>query len=105
MALVTADSADKWPFLEDVTASILYLRPHGDKQLYASGYSNAALDRWRKRIDAWRLGGEPGDAKRCSGKKPRKRASRDIYCYFDNDAKVKAPLDARKLTEKLRHGE
>lgn len=101
VALVVADTADKWPFLEDVTASFMYLRLHGDKVLYASGYSNAALNRWCKHIDAWRKGSEPKDATRCSDTKPRKRASRDVYCYFDNDTKVKAPFDARKLAEKL----
>jgi uncharacterized protein YecE (DUF72 family) len=31
-----------------------------------------------------------------------RRKSRDVYCYFDNDAKVKAPFDARSLIAKLR---
>lgn len=79
----------------------MYLRLHGDKELYASGYSNAALNRWRKHIDAWRKGSKPKEATRCSGTKPRKRASRDICCHFDNDSKVKAPFDVRKLVEKL----
>jgi uncharacterized protein YecE (DUF72 family) len=101
VALVVADTAGKWPFLEDVTASFVYMRLHGDKELYASGYTNAALNRWCRHIDAWRRGSEPKDATRCSNTSPRKRASRDIYCYFDNDTKVKAPFDARKLAEKL----
>ena len=101
VALVVADTAGKWPFLEDVTAGFMYLRLHGDKELYASGYTNAALNRWRKHIDAWRKGSQPRDAERCSSKAPRKRATRDIYCYFDNDTKVKAPFDAHTLTGKL----
>lgn len=28
-------------------------------------------------------------------------ASRDVYCYFDNDAKVKAPFDAQRLMARL----
>jgi uncharacterized protein YecE (DUF72 family) len=101
VALVVADTAGKWPFLEDVTARFMYLRLHGDKVLYASGYSNAALTRWCRHIDAWRRGSEPEDATRCSDEKPRKRTGRDVYCYFDNDTKVKAPFDARKLADKL----
>jgi uncharacterized protein YecE (DUF72 family) len=31
----------------------------------------------------------------------RLRASRDVYCYFDNDAKVRAPFDAQRLMQKL----
>ncbi len=29
------------------------------------------------------------------------RKSRDVYCYFDHDAKVKAPFDAMALRAKL----
>jgi uncharacterized protein YecE (DUF72 family) len=34
-------------------------------------------------------------------RKPKARKARDVYCYFDNDAKVRAPFDAMKLNEKL----
>lgn len=44
-ALVVADTAGRWPYLEDVTADFLYLRLHGDAQLYVSGYSDDALSR------------------------------------------------------------
>ena len=54
IALVVADTAGRWPLLEDLTADFVYLRLHGDKELYASGYDDAALDRWAARIDAWR---------------------------------------------------
>ena len=54
IALVVADTAGRWPLLEDLTADFVYLRLHGDEELYASGYSDAALDRWAARIDAWR---------------------------------------------------
>ena len=72
-----------------------------DKELYASGYSPAALDSWAARIDAWRHGGEPRDARRISTKPPRRRARRDVYCYFDNDMKVHAPFDAEALRARL----
>ena len=54
IALVVADTAGRWPLLEDLTADFVYVRLHGDEELYASGYSDAALDRWAERIDAWR---------------------------------------------------
>ena len=38
--------------LEDLTADFVYARLHGDKELYASGYSEEALDRWAARVDA-----------------------------------------------------
>ena len=105
VALVVADTAGKWPYQEDVTSDFMYLRLHGDKQLYASGYTEAALDRWALRIRAWSTGAEPSDAKRISQTPVLQRASRDVYCYFDNDIKVKAPFDAKRLIEKLGLGE
>ena len=101
IALVVADTAGKWPYVEDLTADFVYMRLHGDEQLYVSGYTDAALDRWAKRIRAWSTGSQVDDAELISEKPPRRRASRDVYCYFDNDAKVKAPFDAMKLAEKL----
>ena len=102
VALVVADTAGKWPFVEDVTADFMYLRLHGDEVLYASGYSESALDWWAARIDAWRRGGEPADARKIAADlAPAPRKSREVYCYFDNDMKVHAPFDARKLIQKV----
>ncbi|WP_285448185.1 DUF72 domain-containing protein [Xanthomonas sp. LMC-A-07] len=100
VGVVVADTAGKFPYLEDVTADFVYLRLHGDAQLYASGYSDHALDRWGARIAAWAAGGEPSDAQRV-GPRASKRARRDVYCYFDNDMKVHAPFDARGLMQRL----
>lgn len=100
VAVVVADTAGKFPYLEDVSADFVYVRLHGDAQLYASGYSDTALDRWAARIAAWASGAEPDDAARV-GARARKRAMRDVYCYFDNDMKVHAPFDARGLMQRL----
>jgi uncharacterized protein YecE (DUF72 family) len=103
-ALVISDAANKWPRLQDVTGGFVYMRLHGDKVLYASGYTDAALDDWAARIRAWMGGGQPGDGKdRVSADAPPHRKSRDVYCYFDNDIKVKAPFDALKLRNRLPH--
>jgi uncharacterized protein YecE (DUF72 family) len=100
IAMVVADTAGKWPLLEDVTAPFVYIRLHGDKEVYASGYTEAALDRWAERIRAWSRGSEPRDARRAAGAAVRSRG-RDVYCYFDNDIKVRAPFDADRLMHKL----
>ena len=102
VALVVADTAGKWPFVEDVTADFMYLRLHGDTEIYRSGYTGEALDRWAARIHAWRQGAEPGDAKKIANDlAPPPRSSRDVYCYFDNDMKVKAPFDAKALIARV----
>jgi uncharacterized protein YecE (DUF72 family) len=101
VALVIAETAKKWPMLEDVTANFLYMRLHGDKELYKSGYGNAALERWAKRVSCWSEGKEPTNPKRVSGP-ARAVRSRDVYCYFDNtDIKLRAPVDAQSLLKKL----
>ena len=101
IALVVADTAGRWPYVEDVTADFVYLRLHGDRQLYVSGYTDAALKRQAARVRAWSRGSQPRDAHLITNRKPTPRKSRDVYCYFDNDAKVRAPFDAMKLSEKL----
>ena len=102
IALVVADTAGKWPFVEDVTADFMYLRLHGDVELYASGYSDEALEVWAERIHAWRHGRElPLARKIVPDLAPPVRKSRDVYCYFDNDIKVKAPFDAEALIRKV----
>jgi uncharacterized protein YecE (DUF72 family) len=83
VALVVADSAGKWPCFDHAIGPIVYVRLHGDTELYTSGYSDEALDAWADRITGWTASG------------------RDGYVYFDNDAKGFAPHDARKLIEKL----
>ena len=101
IALVVADTAGKWPYYEDVTADFMYLRLHGDTKLYVSGYTDEALERWASRIRAWANGREPEDAVRISNKPARKLQPLDVYCYFDNDVKVRAPVDAHNLMRKL----
>ena len=103
VALVVSDAASKWPSLQDVTAGFVYMRLHGDKVLYASGYMDSALSGWARRIRAWMKGSQPRDASnRVSRQPPSLRKTRDVYCYFDNDSKVKAPGDAIKLRNMLR---
>lgn len=101
IALVVADTAGKWPYVEDITSDFMYLRLHGDVELYASGYSSKALRRWQQRIDSWSRGRQPADAHLITQRKPRARKSRDVFCYFDNDVKVRAPYDARSLLQRL----
>ena len=73
--------------------------------LYTSGYDEAALDLWAQRVLAWARGGEPEEAKRVITKAARKRAARDVFVFFDNDAKVRAPFDAIGLIERVKASE
>ena len=84
IAVVVADTAGTWPMMFEPTSDMVYVRLHGDAELYTSGYSDAALDVWADRIRRWA------------------RSGRDVYVYFDNDAKVRAPFDALSLMSRLR---
>ncbi|HEY2724259.1 MAG TPA: DUF72 domain-containing protein [Pseudonocardiaceae bacterium] len=99
IALVVADTAGTWPYLEDVTADFVYARLHGDKELYVSGYTDDALDRWAERIRAWRAGESPRSEHTIAPPAPVQ--PREVFAYFDNDVKVHAPTDAMSLARKL----
>jgi uncharacterized protein YecE (DUF72 family) len=102
VALVFADSVS-WPYAEDIAADFVYLRLHGSEELYTSGYSDEALDHSAARVRLWAQGLEPNDARLIAADlKPARRSARDVFVYFDNDAKVRAPADARALRAKLR---
>ena len=81
--VVVADSAGTWPMLDDVTSDLVYVRLHGEEELYASGYTDSALEKWADRLRGWTADG------------------REAFVYFDNDMKGYAPHDARKLIAKL----
>jgi uncharacterized protein YecE (DUF72 family) len=100
IAFVVADTAGKWAYAEDITADFVYCRLHGAEQLYVSGYSDMELDRWANRIEHWRKGKQPKDAKLVSDGNAA-AGQRDVYIYFDNDAKVHAPFNAKTLAIKL----
>jgi uncharacterized protein YecE (DUF72 family) len=83
VGLVVADTAGRWPLLLDVTSDLVYVRLHGDTELYRSGYGEPALDLWAERVLRWR------------------DAGLDVCVYFDNDIDAHAPFDALGLARRL----
>jgi len=83
VATVYADTAGRWPKVDEDTASYRYVRLHGDQELYASGYTDRALDDWAARCSGWAASGQ------------------DVFVYFDNDMKGYAPHDAMRLIARL----
>ena len=98
---MVADTAGKWPFIEDVTSDFIYVRLHGDKELYVSGYTEAALKEWARKIRAWAKGGNPRCTRRIGPAASPAKGGRDVFVYFDNDVKVRAPYDAMALAHRL----
>lgn len=83
---VVADTAGRFPRIEEVTSETVYVRLHGETALYFGGYSPESLDRWAERCHGWAA--ESGVS--------------DVYVYFDNDADGRAPYDAVSLLERFR---
>lgn len=100
VGLVVADTVE-WPRLGDITADFVYARLHGSEQLYASGYSDTALNDWARRFRSWSKSSVPRDVDHLSDEKTRTKV-KDIFVYFDNDIKVRAPFDALKLAKRLK---
>lgn len=101
VALVVADTAGKWPLMDDVTSNFVYVRLHGDAELYVSGYTPEALDRWAAKIAAWRDGRDAPEGKLHGPPVTPLPDGRDVYAYFDNDVKTHAPFDAMALAHRL----
>ncbi len=83
ISFVVADTAGRWPVIREVTSDLMYVRLHGDVELYTNGYSDEALDAWAGRVRDWAEAGQ------------------DVHVYFDNDAKGFAPHDALALLSRL----
>jgi uncharacterized protein YecE (DUF72 family) len=86
VACVVADTAGRWPRIEEPTTDFMYARLHGDAELYASGYDDRALDGWASKCCAWDGMGL------------------EVFVYFDNDAKGYAPWNAVALLDRLSSG-
>jgi uncharacterized protein YecE (DUF72 family) len=85
IALVVADTAGRFTWVDEVTSELVYIRLHGDQELYVSGYTDQGIDWWAGRVADW--AGMPG--------------VREVHVYFDNDSQAHAPYDARRLAQRL----
>lgn len=103
VALVVSDGAGTFPLFDDVTAGLVYVRLHGDTELYRSGYDEASLDAWAARVRSWAEGGVTTSTSTIAPDEPAPPASegREVLVYFDNDGGGHAPLDALALARRL----
>jgi uncharacterized protein YecE (DUF72 family) len=90
VALAVADTAGRWPAFGEMTSDFMYVRLHGSRELYASGYTPDELDDWAERIRGWTSGATTPDGR-----------ARDVYAYFDNDIHGHAPHDAVALASRV----
>lgn len=86
VAVTVADTAGKWPRFDALTADFVYVRLHGAQMLYHSGYTPDELREWADLLLSWTDGSGAADGR-----------PRDVFVYFDNDARGHAPHDALAL--------
>jgi uncharacterized protein YecE (DUF72 family) len=85
IALVIADTAGRFTWVDEVTSELVYVRLHGDQELYASRYTAEGIDWWAGQVAGWA---------NASG-------VQEVFVFFDNDAHGYAPQNARELAERL----
>lgn len=100
-ATVFTDS-DDYPAIADRTGDFVYARLMRASAAYKAGYAPKALDAWADRLRAWARGADPADLPRAGQKTPAGAARpQDVYAYFINGAKERAPAAARAMIERL----
>jgi uncharacterized protein YecE (DUF72 family) len=99
VAIVYADSAD-YPAIADVTGDFVYARLENAVEDEPTGYTPAALDRWKAAATSWAEGGAP-DGLPYIDETPPQQQPRETFIFFINGAKVRAPAGAMALIERV----
>jgi len=99
VAVVFADSAT-YPAIADVTGDFVYARLENAEEAHPAGYDRPALDRWAQAATLWQAGGAPEGLPYADPAPPPVRP-RDVFVFFINGAKVRAPHGAMALLDRL----
>ncbi len=99
-ATVYTDSED-YPSMADCTADFVYARLMRASAGFKAGYAPKALDAWAARLQTWAGGARPADLPRAGEPAGAAAQPRDVYAFFINGAKERAPAAARALIERL----
>ena len=92
--------SDSYPRFADVTGDFAYARLRRAQAEIETGYPEHALDEWIERARAWARGGVPADLPRIDGTNAAEQP-RDVFMFFINGAKERAPAAAMRLIAKL----
>ncbi|WP_106640414.1 DUF72 domain-containing protein [Allosphingosinicella vermicomposti] len=98
-AIVFADSP-KYPAIADQTSDFTYARLLNADEGVQTGYSLDALDHWAAVAHCWEKGEMPDGLEHVTAQVPAKEP-RDVYLFFINGAKVRAPAAAQALIERV----
>ena len=98
-ATVFTDSPDL-PSFADLTSDFVYARLMRSDAKLKTGYAPKALDAWAAAAQSWAQGSEPENLPRLEPAKA-KVPPRDVFVFFINGAKEKAPAAAMALLQRL----
>ncbi|MBM0105336.1 DUF72 domain-containing protein [Steroidobacter sp. S1-65] len=87
---------DEFPNFADVTADFVYARLRKAEASEPTGYSKRDLKAWSERARLWASGGAPDDLPYVTDAVPAKQP-RDVFIFFINGAKQRAPAAAKHL--------
>jgi uncharacterized protein YecE (DUF72 family) len=86
----------------DVTADFVYARLRRTQADEPTGYPETGLKEWAARFRTWAAGGVPKDVKPIDATTTVVKQPRDVFVYFINGAKERAPAAAMALIERLK---
>lgn len=92
--------AEKFPSFADLTGDFVYARLMACDAAIETGYAGAALNAWAGRARLWADGGAPADLPSIE-EPPTQGGKRDVFVYFINGAKERAPAAAMALLDRL----
>jgi uncharacterized protein YecE (DUF72 family) len=81
IGLVISQSGGEFVYSEMITASNIYVRFHGPRELYASSYTDEELKRFAVKFKKW------------------KKEGNTVWAYFNNDIHGHAIHDAKRLKD------
>lgn len=99
-ATVYTDSED-FPSIADRTADFVYARLMRASTAFKAGYAPKVLDAWADRLRDWARGADPADLPRVGSTPSTPHRAQDVYAFFINGAKERAPAAARAMIERL----
>ena len=99
VAIVVADH-ENYPQIADLSTDFVYARLQRTVEAEPLGYDAAALVRWAGVLRDWASGGAPAGLDYVS-EAPASVVPRDVFAFVISGAKVRNPLAARALIERL----
>ena len=99
VAFVFAED-DVYPCISDLIGDFVYARLQSSREEEPLGYSEAELDRWAEAARDWSRGKGPEQPPAIASR-PDAGGPRDTYIFFISGAKVRNPLAAQALIERL----